>query len=88
MLLLKSNFKNDDRMQQVTREFDHETVSPGFEINAGAKTEVISVKYTLPEAIPISTAVIKDCLVTGLDVLSAVDSKGNDLKLCRLLKNS
>jgi sporulation-control protein len=78
-LLLISRYKKDGQMQQVSREFDHETITTGFEIAAGKKLQPIPVRYKLPEDIPISTSFTKYYLVTGLDVASAVDPTDSDL---------
>ncbi|HAP31574.1 MAG TPA: sporulation protein [Firmicutes bacterium] len=77
-LMLASRFKKGDRVQQVSREFDHQVISTGFEIAAGGRVQPVSLSYTLPEAIPVSTFSTKYFLVTGLDIAAAVDPKDND----------
>jgi sporulation-control protein len=77
-LLLTSRFRRDDRIQQVTKEFDHETVTAGFDAAAGNERQPIPVKYTLPENIPVSTSSTKYYLITGLDVSLAIDPKDSD----------
>lgn len=77
-LLLSSRFRKDDRIQQVTKEFDHETITAGFDITAGNKRQPIPVRYTLPEDIPLSTSATKYYLITGLDVSLAIDPKDSD----------
>jgi sporulation-control protein len=78
-LLLTSRFKKDNHVQQVAREFAHETIATGFNVEAGGKLQPIPVSYTLPEDIPVSTSSTKYYLVTGLDVAMAVDPKDSDL---------
>ena len=78
-LVLTSSFRKDKQVQQVTREFDHETIAAGFEIAAGGQLQPLPVSYILPEDIPVSTFSTKYYLVTGLDVAMAVDPKDNDL---------
>jgi sporulation-control protein len=77
-LVLTSSFKKGDHMQNVTREFASASVVEGFEAKAGSRMQSIPVRFTIPEAIPVSANPTRYYLVTGLDIASAVDPKDTD----------
>lgn len=78
-LVMTSTFKKDDRIQTITREFDHETISGSFLAKTGTALPVEQITYTVPENIPISAFPTRYYFVTGLDISSAVNPTDHDL---------